>query len=293
MSMKPQRKVSKRKLQSSYLTTIVSITLVLFMLGLLGLILLNSKKISDHVKENIGFSIIINSDVKEARIMELKKSLDASEFVKYTEYITSEEAAEELQQDLGEDFVGFLGYNPLLPSIDLRLNAQYANIDSLKVIERKLLENSDIKEVYYQESLVEMINDNVKRISLFILVFSFLLLIIAVALINNTIRLSVYSKRFLIRTMQLVGATKSFIRTPLILTGIIHGLIAALIASAALIGVIYVLLQQIPELVTLNDFNLFAILFTFILLAGVLITWISNRSAVNKYLKAKADELYQ
>ncbi len=291
--MKPQRKVSKRKLQSSYLTTIVSITLVLFMLGLLGLILLNSKKISDHVKENIGFSIIINSQVKEARIMELKKSLDASEFVKYTEYITSEEAAEELQEDLGEDFIGFLGYNPLLPSIDLRLNAQYANIDSLKVIESKLLENSDIKEVYYQESLVEMINDNVKRISLFILVFSLLLLIIAVALINNTIRLSVYSKRFLIRTMQLVGATKTFIRTPFILTGILHGLIAALIASIALIGIIYFLLQQIPELVTLNDFNLFAILFAFILLAGVLITWISNRSAVNKYLKAKADELYQ
>jgi cell division transport system permease protein len=291
--MKPQRKVSKRKLQSSYLTTIVSITLVLFMLGLLGLILLNSKKISDHVKENIGFTIIINNGVKEARIMELKKSLDASEFVKYTEYITSDEAAEELQQELGEDFIGFLGYNPLLPSIDLRLNAQYANIDSLKVIESKLLENSDIKEVYYQESLVEMINDNVRRISIFILIFSLLLLIIAVALINNTIRLSVYSKRFLIRTMQLVGATKSFIRTPFILTGILHGLIAALIASTALIGIIYFLLQQIPELVTLNDFNLFAILFAFILLAGVLITWISNRSAVNKYLKAKADELYQ
>jgi cell division transport system permease protein len=291
--MKPQRKVSKRKLQSSYLTTIVSITLVLFMLGLLGLILLNSKKISDHVKENIGFTIIINNGVKEARIMELKKSLDASEFVKYTEYITSDEAAEELQKELGEDFIGFLGYNPLLPSIDLRLNAQYANIDSLKVIESKLLENSDIKEVYYQESLVEMINDNVRRISIFILIFSLLLLIIAVALINNTIRLSVYSKRFLIRTMQLVGATKSFIRTPFILTGILHGLIAALIASTALIGIIYFLLQQIPELVTLNDFNLFAILFAFILLAGVLITWISNRSAVNKYLKAKADELYQ
>jgi len=263
------------------------------MLGLLGLLLLNSKKIGDHVKENIGFSIIMNEGVKEARIMELKKTLDASDFVKYTEYITSEEAAEELQNDLGEDFIGFLGYNPLLPSIDLRLNAQYANVDSLKVIETHLLENPDIKEVYYQESLVEMINENVRRISIFILIFSVLLLIIAVALINNTIRLSVYSKRFLIRTMQLVGATKSFIRTPFILTGILHGLISALIASAALIGIIYFLLQQIPELVSINDFSLFAILFAFIVLAGILITWISNRSAVNKYLKAKADELYQ
>jgi len=291
--MKPQRKVSKRKLQSSYLTTIVSITLVLFMLGLLGLLLLNSKKIGDHVKENIGFSIIMNEGVKEARIMELKKTLDASDFVKYTEYITSDEAAKELQNDLGEDFIGFLGYNPLLPSIDLRLNAQYANVDSLKVIEKHLLENHDIKEVYYQESLVEMINKNVRRISVFILIFSALLLIIAVALINNTIRLSVYSKRFLIRTMQLVGATKSFIRTPFILTGILHGLISALIASAALIGIIYFMIQQIPELVTISDFSLFAVLFAFIMLAGILITWISNRSAVNKYLKAKTEELYQ
>lgn len=291
--MKPQRKVSKRKLQSSYLTTIVSITLVLFMLGLLGLLLLNSKKIGDHVKENIGFSIIMNEGVKEARIMELKKTLDASDFVKYTEYITSEEAAKELQNDLGEDFIGFLGYNPLLPSIDLRLNAQYANVDSLKVIEKHLLKNPDIKEVYYQESLVEMINKNVRRISVFILIFSALLMIIAIALINNTIRLSVYSKRFLIRTMQLVGATKSFIRTPFILTGILHGLISAFIASAALIGIIYFMIQQIPELVTISDFSLFIILFAFIMLAGILITWISNRSAVNKYLKAKTEELYQ
>lgn len=291
--MKPQKKVSKRKLQSSYLTTIVSITLVLFMLGLLGLILLNSKKLGDHVKENIGFSIIMNPGVKEARIMELKKNLDASEFVKYTEYITPEEAAEELQKELGEDFIGFLGFNPLLPSIDLRLNAQYANIDSLKVIEARLLENIDIKEVYYQESLVEMINKNVRRISLFILIFSFLLLIIAIALINNTIRLSVYSKRFLIRSMQLVGATKSFIRMPFILTGILHGLLAALLASSALVGILYFLLQQIPELVNINDFKLIAVLFAFVIMTGVLITWLSNLSAVNKYLKAKPDELYQ
>jgi len=291
--MKPQKKVSKRKLQSSYLTTIVSITLVLFMLGILGLLVLNSKKLSDHVRENIGFSIIMNPGVKEACVMELKKTLDASDYVKYTEYITPEEAAKELQEDLGEDFIGFLGYNPLLPSIDLRLNADYANIDSLQVIEKQLLTNPDIKEVYYQQSLVEMINANVRRIGLFILVFSVLLLIMAVALINNTIRLSVYSKRFLIRTMQLVGATKNFIRTPFILTGILHGLIAALIASSALVGIIYVLLQEVPELITLKDFNLFVILFAFVIMAGVFITWFSNLAAVNKYLKAKPEDLYQ
>jgi len=291
--MKAKKNNSKRKLQSSYMTTIVSITLVLFMLGLLGLLVLNSKKLSDHVRENIGFSIIMNPGVKEARIMELKKNLDASDFVKYTEYITPEEAANELQEDLGEDFIGFLGYNPLLPSIDLRLNADYANIDSLKVIEQHLLKNTDIKEVYYQESLVEMINDNVRKIGLFIVIFSFLLLIMATALINNTIRLSVYSKRFIIRTMQLVGATKGFIRTPFILTGILHGLIAAMFASIGLLGIIYLLFQEIPELLSLKDFNLFAILFAFVIITGVLITWLSNRSAVNKYLKAKPEDLYQ
>lgn len=291
--MKPQNKVSKRKLQSSYLTTIVSITLVLFMLGMLGLILLSSKKLGDHVKENIGFSIIMNTEVKEARIMELKKNLDASDFVKYTEYITPEEAADELQEELGEDFIGFLGYNPLLPSIDLRLNADYANVDSLRVIEAHLLQNSDIKEVYYQESLVAMINANVRKISIFILVFSLLLLVIAIALINNTIRLSIYSKRFLIRSMLLVGATKPFIRTPFILTGILHGLLAAFFASSALVGILYFLLQQIPDLVTISDFKLFAMLFGFVISTGVIITYLSNLSAVNKYLKAKPDELYQ
>ncbi|MCK5776582.1 MAG: permease-like cell division protein FtsX [Bacteroidales bacterium] len=291
--MKPQKKVNKKKLQASYLTTIVSISLVLFMLGLLGILVLNSKKLSDHVRENIGFSIIMNENVKEARIMELKKNLDAADFVKYTEYITPEEAAEELQEELGEDFIGFLGYNPLLPSIDLRLNAQYANIDSLKVIETALLENSDIKEVYYQESLIEMINDNIQRMGVFILIFSGLLMIMATALISNTIRLSVYSKRFLIRTMQLVGATKSFIRTPFVLTGILHGLISALLASVALVGILYVLMQEVPELVSIKDFNSLAILFAFVVLAGVLITWLSNLSAVNKYLKAKPEDLYQ
>ncbi|MCK5776231.1 MAG: permease-like cell division protein FtsX [Bacteroidales bacterium] len=248
---------------------------------------------SDHVRENIGFSIIMNEGVKEARIMELKKNLDAADFVKYTEYITPEEAAEELQEDLGEDFIGFLGYNPLLPSIDLRLNAQYANIDSLKIIEADLLTNTDIKEVYYQESLIEMINDNLRRIGFFILIFSVLLLIMATALISNTIRLSVYSKRFLIRTMQLVGATKGFIRMPFVLTGILHGLISALFASLALVGILYVMMQEVPELVNIQDFNSLTILFAFVISTGVLITWLSNLSAVNKYLKAKPEDLYQ
>lgn len=289
---KKSEKVSKRKLQSSYFTTIVSISLVLFMLGLLGLLILNSKKLADHVKENIGFSIVMNPGVKEARILELKKNLDAEQFVRYAEYITPEDAAQELQKDLGEDFLGFLGFNPLLPSIDLRLSADYANMDSLKVIEKQLLENSDIKEVYYQESLVELVNQNIRRLGFIIFVFSLLLLFISIALINNTIRLAVYSKRFLIRTMQLVGATRGFIRRPFLITGVMHGLLAALIASAMLAVIIYFSMREIPELLTLQDYNLFLSLFAVVIFLGVCITWVSNFSAVNKYLKAKADELY-
>lgn len=290
---KKVEKVSKRKLQSSYFTTIVSISLVLFLMGLLGLLLLNSKKLSDHVKENIGFSIVMNPGVKEARILELKKNLDAANYVRYAEYITPDQAADELQKDLGEDFLGFLGFNPLLPSIDLRLSASYANIDSLQVIEKQLLANPDIKEVYYQKSLVELVNQNVKRLGIILLVFSFLLLLISIALINNTIRLAVYSKRFIIRTMQLVGATHGFIRKPFLLTGIMHGMISAMFASAMLAIIIYFSMQEIPELLTLQDYNLFLILFGFVIVLGVLITWLSNLSAVNKYLKAKPDELYQ
>jgi len=286
-------KVSKTKLKSSYFTTIVSISLVLFLMGLFGLLILNSKKLSDHVKENIGFSIVMNPGVKEARILELKKNLDAADYVRYAEYITPEEAAEELQKELGEDFLGFLGFNPLLPSIDLRLGADYANADSLKVIEKLLLTNPDIKEVYYQESLVELVNQNLRRLGLILLVFSLLLLIISFALISNTIRLAVYAKRFSIRTMQLVGATRGFIRRPFLLTGIMHGLLSALIASAMLAVIIYFSMQEMPELLTLQDYNLFLSLFGFVILLGVFITWISNLSAVNKYLKAKPDKLYQ
>ncbi len=291
--VKKSDKASKRKLQSSYFTTIVSISLVLFLMGLLGLLILNSKKLSDHVKENIGFSVVMNPGVKEARILELKKNLDAADFVRYAEYVTAEEAADELQKDLGEDFIGFLGFNPLLPSIDLRMSADYANVDSLQVIEKKLLKDPDIKEVYYQKSLVSLVNQNIRRMGIVLFVFSFLLLLISMALISNTIRLAVYSKRFIIRTMQLVGATRGFIRKPFLITGIMHGLLSALIASAMLAIIIYFSMQEIPELLTLQDYNLLLILFGFVIFLGVFITWISNLSAVNKYLKVKPDKLYQ
>lgn len=285
-------KYSKRRLQSSLFISIISTSLVLFMLGLLGLVILYTRQLSDYVKENIGFSIIINEDVKEAGIIRLQKILDASDYVKSTEYITKEQAAKDLSTDLGEDFIGFLGYNPLLPSIDVRFKAEYANNDSLAKIKKTILLNKEVKEVFYQESLVDVINSNVRKISLFILSFSGILLLISIALINNTIRLSVFSRRFLIKSMQLVGATEQFISKPFIIKGITNGLISAMVAIALLITVIFLAQNELPELISMRDIDLFLSLFLFVILLGFLISWLSNYFAVRKYLRIKADDLY-
>ncbi len=290
--MAKELKYNRRRLQTSYLSTVIGITLVLYMMGVLGLVILHAKKISDYVKENIGFSIIMNDDVKEADIFMLQKTLDATSYVKQTEYITPEQAANELMEDLGEDFISFLGYNPLLPSIEVKLNAQYANNDSLEVIKNQLLENQNIKEVDYQKSLVHLVNENIKRVGLILLAVSVLFLFIAIALINNTIRLAVYSKRFIIKSMQLVGATQSFIRRPFIAKGVVQGVIAAILTIVLLALTLYWSQKTIPELVDVQNIDLYLLLFGFVLLLGMIIAWISTYFAVRKYLKIKTDYLY-
>ena len=289
---KPEEKFNKRRLRASYVTSVVSIALVLFMLGLLGLIVLHARKLSDYVKENIGFSIIMKDNVQESNILAFQKELNTTSFVKSTEYITRERAAADLQKDLGEDFVDFLGYNPLLPSIEVSLKADYANNDSLTLIEQRVMGNSDVKEVYYQKSLVDMVNQNVRKISMVLLGFSLLLMLISVALINNTIRLSVYSKRFLIKSMLLVGATRGFIQRPFLVKGLLHGLVAAFIAIVLLIGVLYLAGRQMPELTGLQDKNMFFALFGLIVIAGLTLSCISTWLAVRKFLRMKTDHLY-
>lgn len=287
-----EEKYARRRLQGSYITTIVSISLVLFMLGLLGLVILHTKKLSDYVKENIGFSIIMKENVKEAGIIQLQKILDATAYVKSTEYITKDEAAKQFKEELGEDFTNFLGYNPLLPTIDVRFNADYANNDSLTIIKDKILANNNVKEVWYQESLVDVVNSNVRKIGIIILGFSVLLLFISIALINNTIRLSVYSKRFIIRSMLLVGATRSFISKPFILKGIFQGIAGALVAIVLLTGLIYLSQRELPDLVNLQNIDLYLSLFGIVVVLGIVITWFSNYFAVRKYIKIKTDYLY-
>jgi cell division transport system permease protein len=257
---KQDDKHTRRRLKSSYITTVISISLVLFMLGLIGMVLLHGQRLSVLIRENIGLSVIIKDKVQEKSIINLQNQLEKQSYVKSTEYIPREKAAEDLKQTLGEDFIAFIGYNPLLPSIEVKLNADWANIDSMMRIEKNLLGNTSVEEVLYQKSLVHLVNENIQRISLVLLAFSLLLLLIAIALINNTIRLSVYSKRFLIRSMQLVGANPGFIRKPFIVQGIVHGIYSAIIALLLLGGVLYLSRQEMPELVAIQDFDMLLIL---------------------------------
>ena len=276
------------------MTSALSLMLVMFVLGLLGLVVLHSNRLSDFIKENIGFEIIMKDDVKAAEIIKLQKTLDLLPSVKSTEYITKEEATHRLITDLGEDFVKWVGEenNPLLPSIDVRFRAAWANNDSMASIEKMLLTDSNVKEVYYQKSLVHSINSNIGRISVVLSIFTALLLLIAIALINNTIRLSVYSKRFIIRSMQLVGATESFIRTPFVIKSIFHGIIGAFIAELLLTLVLLAAGENIPDLLVLKDLNLILQLYGVILFISITISAVSTYFAIEKYLRSKTDDLF-
>ena len=290
--MKAEKQSTNWRLRSSYLSSIISNVLVLFMLGILLLLLLNAQKLSTYVKENIGFSVILHDDVREVDANFLRKTLDASPYVRITEYISKEDAAKELQEELGEDFIGFLGYNPLSSSIEVRLKADYANPDSIRLIEDDLMSHRPVKEVFYQKSLVNLINDNVQKIGAIILMFSALMLFVAIVLINNTIRISVYSKRFIINTMKLVGATWGFIRKPFLLKSMLHGFYAAVVALGMLTGVIYLIQHEFYEVINLGQIELMVGLSGLIIILGVTINLISTSLAVGKYFRISSDELY-
>ena len=274
--------------------SMVSIALVLFLLGVFALLMMHAQKLSDHLKENIGFEVVMNSNVKEDKILQLQKELDAMPAVKSTEYITKEEAIQRLSEDLGEDFLQWLGNeeNPLLPSIDVRFNAEWANNDSIAVIQAQLLKNADIKEIYYQKPLVSLIDQNVRRIGVVLMIASLVLLIIAITLIRNTIRLIIYSKRFLVRSMQLVGATPAYIRRPFIRSGILQGFFGALLADILLALLLYGMTQRLPELTFVQDYTILIGIFVGIIALGILLGGLSTRIALRKYLHADIDRLY-
>ncbi|MFT5021191.1 MAG: cell division transport system permease protein [Polaribacter sp.] len=285
-------KAHRKQIWRSNFMAVVSITLVLLMLGLLGLVMLYAKALSGYVKENVGFTIFMKDKAKEVDILQFQKFLDASDFVKSTDYVTADEAAEMLQETLGEDFVGFMGYNPLKRSIDVKIKSDFANEDGIINIQSDLLKNPLIYEIDYPVDLIRFINKNVRKAGFIILGFVVLLSLIAISLINNNIRLAVYSKRFIINSMKLVGATQGFIRRPFIYEGVTRGILGALIANVLLAGFIYITNQNVPELFGLEDVEIVFTLFGAVLLLGLFISFLSTTFAVRKYLRLNADELY-
>ncbi|WP_074407012.1 MULTISPECIES: cell division protein FtsX [Aquimarina] len=285
-------KYQKRRLISSYFSVVISISLVLFLLGLLGLLVLNTKKVADHFKEKIALTIYLKDTAKDVEIKQLEKTLALAEYTKSTAFISKDEAAEEHSKDIGENFMDFLGYNPLQNSIDVYLKADFVDQAKIEEINASIIKKDFVDEVIYDKPLISLLNDNIKRISFWVLLISGIFTFIAVLLINSSIRLSVYSKRFIIKTMQMVGATKKFIRKPFVWKSVRLGMIGAIVALIGVGIVLYYLNKTFPELALLDDEILLIILFAGIFGIGVLITWISTFFATQRFLNLRTDELY-
>jgi cell division transport system permease protein len=275
-----------------FITSSISTTLVLLLLGLVVFFVLGAHNLSVYVKENINFSILISDDMKESDILKLQKKLDKEPFVKETEYISKKQALREQTEAMGTDPQEFLGYNPFTASIEIKLHSDYANSDSIAKIEKKIKKNTNIQEVLYQKDLIDAVNDNIRNISLMLLGLAVILTFISFALINNTIRLTIYSKRFLIHTMKLVGASWSFIRRPFLRRNFWIGVLSAVIADAVLWGAAYWLVSYEPELIRVITPEVMLLVSVAVLVFGVLITWLCALLSINKYLRMKASTLY-
>ena len=282
----------KRRLISSYFSVVLSISLVLFLLGLLGLLVLNSQKVGDYFKEQIPLVVFLKDNAKEAEITQLKQSLALADFTKEAYYVTKEQAALKHSATIGEDFMEYLGDNPLQNSIDVRLLAKFVTPQKIEDIVTKLKNKDFVDDVVYDKPLIEKLTDNITKISYWVISVAGVFLIIAILLINSSIRLSVYSKRFTIKTMQMVGATKRFIRLPFILRSLRLGFLGAFLAIIAMGGVVYYSDKSFPDLELLNDKMMLGSLFGFVLLMGLFISWISTYFATQRFLNLKTDELY-
>lgn len=282
----------KRRLISSYFSVVISIALVLFLLGIVGFLLLNAKKVTDFMKENVNVTIYLKDTAKDVEIKQLEKSLALADYVKTTDFVSKDDAAEAMKSEFGDDFMDLVGYNPLQNSIDVKLKADFLTNEKLEELTALAQEKSFVDEVKYDESLVELINSNVKKISFWVLLLSAIFTLIAVLLINSSIRLSVYSKRFTIKTMQMVGATKSFIRRPFVWKSIKLGILGAVVALIGLGFVVYYVDKMFPELALRQSLVLIGGLFLAVFLLGIIITWISTHFATQRFLNLKTDQLY-
>ena len=290
--MAKKNKINRLTLINAKITSVVSVTLVLLLLGLTVLTFFVGKGITAYVKENMSFSVMLSEDVTDLQITDLGKRLDAMPFVKSSLFISKEQAKEQLIEDLGEDPEELLGYNPATDCIDIYLHSDYANSDSLTMVSQKIKAQTNVDDLLYRQEALDLVNDNLGRISAILLVLSLILLFISFTLIRNTIRLSIYSKRFIINTMRLVGATNSFIRRPFIIKNIVDGIFAGLLANALIMGLLYYVGEQYADLRSVLQTQDLIYVFASVIILGIVITYLSTVLAVNHYLKMKANHLY-
>ena len=285
-------KYQKRRLRSSYLSVIISIGLVLFLLGLLGFIVLKTTSITKHFKEKVVLTVFLNDNAKNKDVEIFQAELKKADYTKSVSYISKKEAAERYSEDIGEDFLEFLGENPLKNAIDISLKSEFVLPEKMAEIEKELQIRSIVSEITYDKPLIELLTKNINRLSFWMLIFSALFILIAVVLINNSIRLSVYSKRFTIKTMQMVGATKRFIRGPFIWKSVQLGMLGSIVAIIGLIIFILYLNKTIPELELLSNYKILGVLFVVIFIVGILISYLSTFFATQRFLNLRTDELY-
>ena len=275
-----------------FITSSISTTLVLLLLGMVVFFVLSANNLSTYVRENIGISVLVSDDMKEPEALKFQKTLNEKSYVKESVYISKEQALKEQTEAMGTDPAEFLGYNPFTASIEIKLNAQYANSDSIAWIEKEILTNKKVMEVSYPQNLIDSVNRNIQKVSLFLLGLAALLTLISFALINNTIRLAIYSKRFLIHTMKLVGASWSFIRRPFLVRNVWIGVLAGIMADAVLLGMAYMLVKYEPQLIKIITPNTLLIVMTSVFVFGLAITFLCAYISINKYLRMKASALY-
>lgn len=285
-------KFQKRRVITSYFSVVLSVFLVLFLLGILGLFVINSKRISDNFKEDIVMTVFFKNEANDSIVKAFDDELRTAAFAKDFKYVTKEEAAEKHKEVIGEDFMEFLGVNPLLNSFDIHLKADYVTNSSFQKIETRLRKNDMISDIVYDKQLVTLVNDNVKKISMWILIISGIFAFVSVLLINSSMRLSIYSNRFIIKTMQLVGATKAFIRKPFIRRSMMLGLIGACVAVLALLGVLAYIEVNFPNLNILKDKVETILVLVGVFVLGALIPWISTFFATQRFLNLRTDDLY-
>ena len=289
---KGENNIIGRRLANSYLSSVISISLVLLLVGIASLLLVNARSVSDYFKENMQVSVLMKQNVSEKSARQFQDKLDGMRFIRSSEFISKEQGQKEMAELLGDDFLSVFETSPIPVSIDVTLDADYVSADSLDMVRREISESSLVDEVVYQRSLVDALNANLSRISMVIGVFIILLLFISFVLINNTVRLNVYARRFTVHTMKLVGATRSFIRGPFLVQSVFQGLFSAFIAIIALLGILFVIRREFLQLFAIFRLELLLAVMGIVLVAGVLICFISTWFVVDKLVSLKKDELY-